>query len=65
MQQQLTIQAIHREALKKRSEALKAIEECEALADEMKNERNKKRLQELTARFNIPADNEDGYDFYR
>ena len=64
-QQQLTIQAIHRETLKKRSEALKAIEECEALADEMKNERNKKRLQELTARFNISTDNEDDYDFYR
>ena len=65
IQQQLTIQAIHRETLKKRSEALQAIAECEALADEMKNERNKKRLRELTARFDIPTDNEDGYDFHR
>jgi hypothetical protein len=65
MQQQLTIQAIHREALKKRSEALKAIEECEALADELKDERQKKRVQQLANRYNFPTNNEDGYDFYR
>lgn len=64
-QQQLTIQAIHRETLKKRSEALKAIEECEALAEELKDERQKRRVQQLANRYNFPTDNEDGYDFYR
>ena len=65
IQQQLTIQAIQAEALKKRSEALKAISECKALADELKDERQKKRVRQLAERYNIPTSNSDGYDFYR
>lgn len=48
-----------------RSEASKAISECKTLADEMKDERQKKRVRQLAERYNIPTNNEDGYDFHR
>lgn len=48
-----------------RSEASKAIDECKTLAEELKDERQKRRVQEVANRYNIPTNNEDGYDFYR
>lgn len=48
-----------------RSEALDAISECKALADELKDERQKRRVQQLANRYNIPTNNSDNYDFHR
>ena len=49
---------------KERSEASKAISECKTLAKELKDERQKKRVQQLENRYNIPTNNDD-YDFHR
>ena len=57
---------LEREKLsKERSEASKAISECKTLADEMKDERQKKRVQQVANRYNIPTDNRNDYDFHR
>ena len=48
-----------------RSEASKAIKECKTLADELKDERQKKRVQQVANRYNIPTTNSDDYNFSR
>ena len=48
-----------------RSEASKAISECMTLAEELKDERQKRRVQQVANRYNIPTSNSDGYDFHR
>ena len=48
-----------------RSEVSKAISECETLADELKDEQTKRRVQQLAERYNIPTNNSDDYDFHR